>query len=145
MCRDCFFNTAFDARAVPLLSISPLLLLCFTLCFVKKNTRAVLAVTSEYHPKLLDLGITRIDGSDKHFLKYRWDCVVLAFCVCSFMHYCEPSLRFCVLAAALAHQLTDTVALGACSSSHALTHARSLSTPTPQTQPLHAGLARQGL
>jgi hypothetical protein len=32
----------------------------------------VLAVTSEYHPKFLDLGITRIDGRDKHFLKYRF-------------------------------------------------------------------------
>jgi hypothetical protein len=40
-------------------------------CMPANSSRAVLAVTSEYHPKMLDLGITRIDGSDKHFLKYR--------------------------------------------------------------------------
>lgn len=41
-------------------------------CMPANSSRAVLAVTSEYHPQRLDLGITRIDGSDKHFLKFRW-------------------------------------------------------------------------
>jgi hypothetical protein len=41
-------------------------------CMPANSSRAVLAVTSEYHPQQLDLGITRIDGSDKHFLKFRW-------------------------------------------------------------------------
>eukprot|EP00878_Enallax_costatus_P026149 GHUV01028032.1.p1 GENE.GHUV01028032.1~~GHUV01028032.1.p1 ORF type:complete len:428 (+),score=17.12 GHUV01028032.1:329-1612(+) len=41
-------------------------------CMPANSSRAVLAVTSEYHPQHLDLGITRIDGSDKHFLKYRF-------------------------------------------------------------------------
>ncbi|KAF6255964.1 hypothetical protein COO60DRAFT_1461903, partial [Scenedesmus sp. NREL 46B-D3] len=39
-------------------------------CMPANSSRAVLAVTSEYHPRQLDLGITRIDGSDKHFLKF---------------------------------------------------------------------------
>ncbi|KAF8060292.1 Poglut3 [Scenedesmus sp. PABB004] len=41
-------------------------------CMPPNSSRAVLAVTSEYHPGRLDLGITRIDGADKHFLKYRF-------------------------------------------------------------------------
>ncbi|WIA24005.1 hypothetical protein OEZ85_013630 [Tetradesmus obliquus] len=41
-------------------------------CMPANSSRAVLAVTSEYHPQQLDLGITRIDGSDKHFLKFRF-------------------------------------------------------------------------
>jgi hypothetical protein len=48
-------------------------------CMPANSSRAVLAVTSEYHPQQLDLGITRIDGSDKHFLKFR--CEVLGICV----------------------------------------------------------------
>jgi hypothetical protein len=40
-------------------------------CMPVNSSRAALAVMSEYHPQQLDLGITRIDGSDKHFLKFR--------------------------------------------------------------------------
>jgi hypothetical protein len=65
----------------------PALTLTCYCCHVHPNIanitrRAVLAVTSEYHPKLLDLGITRIDGSDKHFLKYRCACVLATLCYC---------------------------------------------------------------
>ncbi|KIZ00350.1 KDEL motif-containing protein 2 Flags:Precursor [Monoraphidium neglectum] len=41
-------------------------------CMEPNSTRAVLAVLSEDHPEDLDLGITRIDGAQKHHLKYRF-------------------------------------------------------------------------
>ncbi|GBF96471.1 hypothetical protein Rsub_09270 [Raphidocelis subcapitata] len=41
-------------------------------CMVPNSTRAVLAVLSEDHPDRLDLGITRIDGAQKHDLKHRF-------------------------------------------------------------------------